>query len=254
MSYVPRKYFRKKPQILKTRVFVLGIEYRHIGDFFARQGYACAVINYRLSQGSYDIPDELQVKHPEHTLDCGLALCWLADNESHYSYDKDRIYIVGHSAGAFMASLLTLQPHIYLPSSRPSFTIRGIIGVEGIYDLNQMLKDYPNYLQWVVAPAFDGAAEAFAQASPTVIAKASKRPEGSHSPMFLIIHSEKDELVNTAQSEAFVDAMKPTWGHTELFITNHPNGFHNTIVDVIEDGFDIIAQTILDFVRTTEQK
>jgi acetyl esterase/lipase len=214
------------------------------------------VINYRLSQGSYDIPDELQIKHPGHTQDCGLALCWLVENASKYYYDTARIYIVGHSAGAFMGSLLVLSPQTYLPSQRPEFTIRAVIGIEGIFDLNLMLKDFPTYLQWVVAPAFVGGSEEFDAASPTVIVQTSKWNDSAKFPRFMIIHSEKDELVNVPQSSTFVDALRRHWGpseRTESFITSHPSALHNAIVDRIEDGFDIVSPAIVDFIHNVER-
>lgn len=181
-----------------------------------------------------------------------MALSWLAANYERFSFDKDRIFIIGHSAGAFMASLLALQPDVFLPANKPSFTIRGIIGVEGIYDLNQMLGDFPNYLQWVVSPAFNGGDEEFDYYSPTVIAKSIDNRSHAQYPSFLIVHAEKDELVKPTQSSAFAQALQEHWQpaeRTELFVTNHPDGYHNSVVDRIENGFEIIAPTILAFIN-----
>ncbi len=155
-----------------------------------------------------------------------------------------------------MASLLVLQPEIYFPPQRPAFTIRGVIGVEGIYDLNQILKDYQNYLQWVVAPAFDGAAAEFDAASPTAILKLTKKDESTLFPRFLIVHAEKDELVNVPQSSHFVEALRAQWGpadRTESFVTSHQQAFHNSVVDQIQDGFEILAPAILDFIHNVEK-
>ena len=70
--------------------------YRPHGCWLAQQGYAVAVISYRLSDTA---------KFPAQVRDVMDAIKWLKDKQSKYRYNTDRIVVVGGSAGATLAGL-----------------------------------------------------------------------------------------------------------------------------------------------------
>ena len=70
-----------------------------IGYSFATAGNVTVVVNYRLSP---------IVKHPRHVEDIAAAVAWVKRNVSKYGGDPDNIFVIGHSAGAYLAALLVL--------------------------------------------------------------------------------------------------------------------------------------------------
>ena len=64
-------------------------------------GVAVALVRYRLSPA---------VRHPAHVQDVAAALAFLKRSASHYGYDANRLYLIGHSSGATLAAQLVLDP------------------------------------------------------------------------------------------------------------------------------------------------
>lgn len=67
-------------------------DYAFAAHAFAAQGYLTAVADYRL------VPD---VHYPEFVDDVGRVVNWLAANAGAHGGDGGRLYLVGHSAGAY---------------------------------------------------------------------------------------------------------------------------------------------------------
>ena len=70
--------------------------YRPHGCWLAQQGYAVAVISYRLSDTA---------KFPAQVRDVMDAIKWLKDKQYQYRYNAESIVVVGGSAGATLAGL-----------------------------------------------------------------------------------------------------------------------------------------------------
>jgi len=66
---------------------------------FRRQGFAVVSVNYRLFP---------QAKCPDYIDDAAKALAWTFENIEKYGGDPDHIYVSGHSAGGYLALMLTL--------------------------------------------------------------------------------------------------------------------------------------------------
>lgn len=79
---------------------------------FTGLGYGLVSINYRLSPqtGDPDNPDPNRIMFPDHPDDVGEAIGWLDRNALSYGLDPDRIILMGHSAGAHLASLVSTDP------------------------------------------------------------------------------------------------------------------------------------------------
>jgi acetyl esterase/lipase len=99
--------------------------YRFLGQAFASQGIIVAVADYRLYP---------EVKYPVFIEDGARAFRFLRDHARDWSGDPTRIVVSGHSAGAYIATMLGVNP-LYLAAvdATPS-DIRGIIGIAGPYD------------------------------------------------------------------------------------------------------------------------
>ena len=91
--------------------------YANVGRYYAARGIGVAVINYRLQP---------RVKWPEQVDDVRVAVAWVHSHASTYGGQPERIFLMGHSAGTHLASLVALTASAEL---RPA--IRGVIAVSG---------------------------------------------------------------------------------------------------------------------------
>ena len=102
--------------------------------------------------------------------------------------DYSRIYLMGHSAGAHLIA--------FWNTAHTDARVRGFIGIEGIYDIPKLVKVWPSYRGSFISAEFGPDASKWAAASPAALPARSKVP-------WLLIHSEKDELVDLAQTTDF---------------------------------------------------
>ena len=106
-------------------------DYRFVGAALAESGYVVIVANYR------HYP---QVKMPGFMEDAAQAALWAAAHAEEFGGDPDRLYLMGHSAGAHLAALVTLSPRYFAASGRPAPRIAGVIGLSGPYDFLPLLE------------------------------------------------------------------------------------------------------------------
>ncbi|RKP04474.1 hypothetical protein THASP1DRAFT_33758 [Thamnocephalis sphaerospora] len=72
--------------------------------------------------------------------------------------------------------------------------VRGIVGVEGLYDMPQLVSRWPDYRDFV-AQALGEQPSAWRAASPIFFGKAlNSEASRAAAPRFLIVHSLEDEL------------------------------------------------------------
>src|SRR5216684_3338986 len=72
-------------------------EHRFIGQRFAEAGIGAAVISYRLSPA---------VSHPAHVQDAAAAFRWVKRHAAEYGGSAGNVFVIGHSAGAYLAALV----------------------------------------------------------------------------------------------------------------------------------------------------
>ena len=87
-------------------------------------------VEYQLApegpKSSDAIPDQLD--------DAAAAVAWIHQNVARYGGDPDRIHIGGHSAGAFLTSLLTVRPDVQRKHGIADGVIKSCFPVSGGYD------------------------------------------------------------------------------------------------------------------------
>ena len=77
-------------------------DYGFAGRAFAAKGFVTVVADYRL------VPE---VRFPAFLQDGALAIKWVRDHVAAYGGDPKRLSLSGHSAGAYEAAMLALDPH-----------------------------------------------------------------------------------------------------------------------------------------------
>ena len=96
--------------------------YHFAARALAAGGFLVVVPDYRL------VPE---VHFPGFIEDCATATKWVRARARNYGADPDKIILVGHSAGAYNAAMLALDPR-FLGTDRTA--IKGFAGLAGPYD------------------------------------------------------------------------------------------------------------------------
>ncbi len=146
-------------------------EYRFVGAALAELGYAAVLPNYR------HYPKVLM---PGFMEDAAQAALWAAAHAPDLGADANRVYLMGHSAGAHMAALLTLDTRYFAATGRPAPRIAGVIGLSGPYDFLPLLE--PDVQEMFGPP------EQYAQSQPINFVRPGVPP-------MLLIHGSKDGRV-----------------------------------------------------------
>ncbi len=100
--------------------------YRFAGAALAARGVVAVIPDYRVYP---------QVKFPGFLQDGAAAVAWARAHAADYGADPARLILMGHSAGAYIAAMLALDPEWLAPHGLcPRRDIAGLIGLAGPYD------------------------------------------------------------------------------------------------------------------------
>jgi len=96
-------------------------DYGFAGQAIASRGFVTVLPDYRLVQ---------EAPYPAFLQDGAAAVRWVRANAARFGGDPDRIVLAGHSAGAYNAAMLSLDPR-WLAGDRAA--VKGFIGIAGPY-------------------------------------------------------------------------------------------------------------------------
>jgi acetyl esterase/lipase len=100
--------------------------YRFVGATLAAHGIVAFIPDYRLYP---------KVRFPTFIQDGAQAVAWAREHAAAYGGDPSHLFLMGHSAGAQIATLLTLDSHwLNAVGMDPDRDITGTIGLAGPYD------------------------------------------------------------------------------------------------------------------------
>jgi acetyl esterase/lipase len=172
-------------------------------------GFALASIDYRFSTEAI-FPAQIQ--------DCNRAVSFLIDNGEKYGLDKNRIAVMGFSAGGHLASLMGLSKNnnietFFMPGTNKTFSFKGVVDFYGPAELlmlpgNNDVKSPESQLIGAAPLARPDLAKA---ASPVTYVD-------KNDPPFLIIHGEKDDQVSVKQSQLLSAWLTVSGVQNELFV------------------------------------
>lgn len=167
-------------------------DYRFIARAMGEMGYATALVGYRL------VPEG---RFPAMLEDSAAGLRWAADIASDHGIDTSRIVLMGHSAGAYNALMLGLDPQWLEGAGLSPGTIDGVISLAGPADFYPFDKDSSRN-------AF-GHAEDPRATQPVNFASAD-------APPILLLHGDADTVVRPRNSRALHKALREAGGASEL--------------------------------------
>ena len=101
--------------------------YRYVAKALARRGYVAVVPDYRIYP---------EVCYPDFLDDGAQVVRWVKDNIARFGGDPDKLFLKGHSAGAHIAAMLSIDARwLSKVGLDPHRDIAGLIGIAGPYDL-----------------------------------------------------------------------------------------------------------------------
>jgi acetyl esterase/lipase len=168
--------------------------YRFVAESLSQAGFVTAIPDYRL------VPE---AHFPDFVVDSAAAVAWVRANIAGSGGDARRIVLVGHSAGAYNAAMLALDPRYLAAHGLATGVIAGVVGISGPYDFLPLRSQ-------VTIAAFSQAPD-LAATQPVTFARAD-------APRLLLLHGAADTLVPPRHAQALAARMREAGGAVETIV------------------------------------
>lgn len=178
--------------------------YEFAGAALAKQGFVAVIPDYQLYP---------KVKFPAFVQDSAKAVRWARDNAARYGGDANRLFVMGHSAGAYNAAMLATDERYLKAVGGSRQWLKGMIGLAGPYD----------FLPFTDADIIDmfGPPAGFEATQPI------NHVDGQNVPM-LLMHGEDDVSVFPKNTRNLANKIKAAGGPVETVF--YPKLSHSWIV------------------------
>ncbi len=163
-------------------------DYGFVARGLAPEGFVVVLAGYRLGDAG---------KYPAMVEDTAAAVAWTHANIANYGGDPERIFISGHSAGAYNAAMVALDRQWLGRKGLESNVLKGVIGLAGPYDFYPFDSDSTK-------AAFGGTPRP-EQTQPINFARGD-------APPFLLLSGEADTVVKPRNSRALAAAINEAGG------------------------------------------
>lgn len=168
-------------------------DYGFAGRAFAKQGFIVVIPDYRIvPEGHW--PDFLQ--------DSAAAVAWTEKHIGDYGGDAGRIALSGHSAGAYNAVMIALDPQWLKAAGSDASVIRGVAALAGPYDFAPFEKG-------ARADVAMGDIRPVERTQPIAFVRAD-------APPLWLGHGTADTVVRVRNSERLAAAMAKAGGSAKL--------------------------------------
>ncbi|MBD8532518.1 MULTISPECIES: alpha/beta hydrolase [unclassified Massilia] len=194
-------------------------DYAFVGRALAARGFVVVVPDYRLYP---------QVRYPDFLIDGAAAVAWTAREIAGHGGDPAHIFVMGHSAGAYNAAMLALDPRWLGKQGLKPDMLRGWIGLAGPYDFLPVQNR-------TTQPVFD------APNTPPDSQPISH--VGAASPPALLIAANKDNLVNPVRNTGGM-AAKLRVVHVPVRELYYDGVTHTTLVASLSNSLKRLAPTL----------
>ncbi len=217
--------------------------YNNIGRFLARHGIGAATVSYRLMPG---------VTWREQVADVAAATGWLHRHIGSYGGNPDGIFLMGHSAGAYLATFAALDAQQLQQVGVPPRAVCGVIPVSGAaLDLadreTYLLENNFDYYSWRFSP------DRVARDAPPAVPAAWQQEASpinqvrAGAPPFLILFAGGETEALQRQSRLLAAALRENAVETRIVVV--PGQSHSRIVPTLSRGDRTAGPAVLDFVR-----
>jgi acetyl esterase/lipase len=191
--------------------------YVHLAKWLAEKGIGVALCNYRFSP---------VVQYPAYIDDSRAAFDWLHHYLGEKGLDNSNIFVGGHSAGAYLAAIMALQPS---DTNRP---IRGVLPMSG-----QMITHFTVRAERGIGPHQVVADEA----APIFHVREDAPP--------LCVMISEDDMPGRLEENAYFAAMMKVAGHTRTEFHVFGDRDHGSIADLFASPGDPVCEVMLPFME-----
>ncbi len=202
--------------------------YEFVAASLTRAGFVVMVPDYRL------FPD---VTFPDFVEDAAKAVAFAARSAKQFGADADKLYLMGHSAGAHIAGLLALDERYLAGYGDVPERLAGFIGLSGAYDFLPIESGY-------LLDVFPESSRNESQPINYATARA---------PRTLLIHGSDDDVVEVGNSRRLAE--KLTENGVPVTLRIYEGVGHARVVAALAPPLDFIATTLEDcvaFIRGDE--
>jgi len=193
-----------------------------IARSLAARGIGVASVNYRLSP---------LVSYPAYIEDAAASVAWVLDNVEDYQGSSRRVFVSGHSAGAYLASMVGLDDQYLAAHGHEPSDLAGLIPISG---------------QMVTHATVRGE-RGLPGNRPIVDAAAPAYHVRSDAPPVLAIAGSEDLPARPEENRYFIAAMHAI-EHPDAAYIEFDGRNHGSIVTGIPNADDPVAGVIVDFV------
>lgn len=204
-------------------------DYRFVAEALASRGFVAILPDYRLFP---------RVTFPGFVEDGALAVRWTHRNVSRFGGDPDRVFLMGHSAGAHIAALLTLDAHYLADVGLDRSAVRATAALSGPYDFVP-----GKYHRAVFGMSADDTAPD-PRINPINFADAQ-------APPMLLVHGGKDDVVSPSNATKLAARIRTAGGSVRRII--YPNRGHPGVVMAFACPFRWLAPVLDDTVTFFHQ-
>lgn len=168
-------------------------DYRFVAQALASRGFIAVLPDYRLYPN---------VTFPAFVEDAARAVRWVYDHAEAIGGDRRHLYLMGHSAGAHIAALLTLDERYLRAVGLEQDVIRATAALSGPYDFIPT-PDNRDVFRMVAG-----------QKKPPVASQPIRFADGNDPPL-LLIHGAEDETVRPGNARRLAERLRSVGGQVE---------------------------------------
>ncbi len=107
-------------------------DYKFVAEALVSHGYIVVIPDYRIYP---------EVLFPAFMADPVTAAKWVKTHINQYGGDVNKVFLAGHSAGAHMAVMMSINPEYLAVESLQPKDFSGVIGLAGPYDFLPLKSD-----------------------------------------------------------------------------------------------------------------
>ena len=192
-------------------------DYLFVAEALTARGWIAVLPDYRVHP---------QVVFPGFLHDCAAAVGWALDNAARLGGADARVFVMGHSAGAYNAAMIASDPRWLARAGRHPRDLAGMIGLAGPYDFLPLTSR-------TLIRIFGGADRPETQPITFV--------DGDEPPMLLLAGA-NDGAVDPGNTRRMAAAVQAAGGRADHRIL--PDTNHVEIVLALADGFRDIAHVL----------
>jgi arylformamidase len=207
--------------------------YGNVGVAFASHGVGAALVGYR---------QHPRVQRGDESLDdIAAAVGFVRASCASWGCDPARVFLVGHSAGGHLVSLMALDERVLRRNGIAADAVAGYASIDGIFDLGASLPSFKPDQAAVVRRLFGPDDAALAARSPVSYARALH-------PALLFIDSTGDERLCLDQFHRMKARMEGQ-GSPARFVELPGLGHNEAIIRMGTDD-DPVLPALLSFVSS----